>query len=182
MPGLQALLLWSMTPASTAAQAAAIVADLEQHAEALARQAHEEFKSRQDGADWYERICSYALLEQETDELYDGPDWVNWTAVANQAKKLAGQPTDDRGMPIAPKSMKELESWADTTLWDEAISKEWDGLNDRGCFEHDLTLKDARQRHSKLNGDAKFKIVGMRMLLARLRLLMESSTRRKLVT
>ena len=147
------------------AAAAAIVADLEQHAEALARQAHEEFKSRQDGADWYERICSYALLEQETDELYDGPDWVNWTAVANQAKKLAGQPTDDRGMPIAPKSMKELESWADTTLWDEAISKEWDGLNDRDCFEHDLTLKDARQRHSKLNGDAKFKIVGMRMLL-----------------
>ena len=68
-------------------------------------------------------------------------------------------------MPIAPKSMKELESWADTTLWDEAISKEWDGLNDRDCFEHDLTLKDARQRHSKHNGDAKFKIVGMRMLL-----------------
>ena len=46
----------------------------------------------------------------------------------DKAKKLAGQPTDDRGMPIAPKSMKELESWADTTLWDEAISKEWDGL------------------------------------------------------
>ena len=67
------------------AAAAEIVANLEQHAEALARQAHVEFKSRQDGADWYERICSYALLEQETDELYDGPDWVNWNAVANQA-------------------------------------------------------------------------------------------------
>jgi hypothetical protein len=42
--------------------------------------------------------------------------------------------------------MKELESWADTTLWDEAISKEWDGLNDRDCFEHDLGQKRMREK------------------------------------
>eukprot|EP01046_Picozoa_sp_COSAG06_P006712 COSAG06_NODE_319_length_17585_cov_7.462466_3_plen_88_part_00 len=50
-------------------------------------------------------------------------------------------------MAIAPKSMTELESWADTKLRDDAAkAKEWDGLNDRGCFEHDLKRRRARAR------------------------------------
>ena len=55
--------------------------------------------------------------------------------------------------------MKELETWGETQVWDDAINKEWDGLNDRGCFEHDLTRAELRKRgiHKR--------VIGMRMLL-----------------
>ena len=38
------------------------------------------------------------------------------------------------------------ESWDENEreLWDEAIDKEWDGLNDRGCFEHDLSRAELK--------------------------------------
>ena len=44
--------------------------------------------------------------------------------------------------------MIDLGSWknGDGEIWDEAIDKEWDGLNDRDCFEHDLTRSVLRER------------------------------------
>ena len=42
----------------------------------------------------------------------------------------------------------------ETQVWDDAINKEWDGLNDRGCFEHDLTRAELRKRgiHKRVIG------------------------------
>lgn len=67
------------------------------------------------------------------------------------------------GLPIPPKSSKELDSWPDGSmkrLWTAAEFKEWMGLNSRGCFEHDVSHTELRQRGII----PKHKIVGMRML------------------
>ena len=44
--------------------------------------------------------------------------------------------------------MVELETWNDEERepWDQTVEKEWDGLNDRGCFEHDLTRAELKAR------------------------------------
>ena len=44
-----------------------------------------------------------------------------------------GDHVDAKGIPIAPKSMIDLESWkdGDAEIWDKAIEKEWNGLDDR---------------------------------------------------
>ena len=44
--------------------------------------------------------------------------------------------------------MIDLGSWkdGDAEIWDKAIDKEWNGLDDRECFEHDLTKSDLKKR------------------------------------
>ena len=59
---------------------------------------------------------------------YVGP--VCW---AMQAEK------DERGIPIPPKSMLEIEGRQDAPMWWDSAEQEWEGLDDRGCFEHDIT-------------------------------------------
>jgi hypothetical protein len=142
----------------------AIVAELNRKSQELAQMAHRDYKDRQCGDLEYDRLCSYVELEAEvrrdllTSDYGCDPDYVCWNSVETKSRQDQ-PPVDERGIPIAPKSMKELETWGDTQVWDDAINKEWDGLNDRGCFEHDLTRAELRKRgiHKK--------VIGMRMLL-----------------
>ena len=72
--------------------------------------------------------------------------------------------TDKRtGLPIPPKSTKELSKRTahSQALWNPVIDKEWNGLNDRNCFEHDQTITQLKQRGLI---PAK-KIIPMRMLM-----------------
>ena len=61
----------------------------------------------------------------------------------NHAKLEEAQYYDEKGLPIAPKSVKQLlKRAACKNEWFEAIKKEHKGLDDRGVMKY-MTLKDA---------------------------------------
>ena len=84
-----------------------------------------------------------------------------WDDIENEFdEKMVDSTT---GLPIPPKSSKELNAWPDGSmkrLWTAAEFKEWMGLNSRGCFEHDVSHSELLRRGIV----PKHKIVGMRML------------------
>ena len=93
----------------------------------------------------------------------DRPNVKTWAEIEAEYKHDGTRVDKSTGLPIPPKSMKELDTWPDGTikdLWDEAGFKEWMGLNGRDCFRHDVT-----EEVLKAEGlIPKHKIVGMRML------------------
>ena len=138
--------------------------------EALVSETHRLLKAGVTDVKEFEQVVLNAEIERSVAEAYaagDLPsDSVCWAAVDQKSRataddQKANKHIDAKGIPIAPKSMIDLESWknGDSEIWDEAIDKEWDGLNDRDCFEHDLTRSVLRERQIYKNP------IGMRMLL-----------------
>ena len=116
-------------------------------------------KRQHEDEDWeigIDMLDSY--VEHERSAEANGFSAVCWAAVETRVREHL----NEKGIPTAPKSMKELEKWDDAqrVIWDEAIDKEWDGLNDRNCFKHDLTKEQLQKQ-----GFDPRRIVGMRMLL-----------------
>lgn len=103
-------------------------------------------------------LFCWAEVDEKSREMRERPDKLeaHRLCLHSQNKHI-----DSKGIPIAPKSMADLQSWDDdhAEIWNEAIDKEWNGLNDRECFEHDLTKKQLADKgiHRKP--------IGMRMLL-----------------
>ena len=85
-------------------------------------------------------LFCWAEVDVKSREMRERPDKLeaHRLCLHSQNKHI-----DSKGIPIAPKSMADLQSWDDdhAEIWNEAIDKEWNGLNDRECFKHDLTRK-----------------------------------------
>jgi hypothetical protein len=69
---------------------------------------------------------------------------------------------DTNGILLAPEKMSDLEKWPAPLrkIWDDAIDKEWDGLNGRSTFIHGVRKADFVKHGAPPN-----KVIGMRMLL-----------------
>ena len=108
-------------------------------------------------------IDEWKDIDHELRILYaaDKTSVKTWDDIENEFdEKMVDSTT---GLPIPPKSSKELNAWPDGSmkrLWTAAEFKEWMGLNSRGCFEHDVSHSELLRRGIV----PKHKIVGMRML------------------
>ena len=77
-------------------------------------------------------------------DMREGPD-VNSEYVGSVCWAMHAE-KDERGIPIPPKSMLEIEGRQDAPMWWDSAEQEWEGLDDRGCFEHDITKAELKRR------------------------------------
>ena len=60
--------------------------------------------------------------------------------------KITDKYVDEKGLPIAPKSIREMLKRTDHKIWDDAIEIEQQGLDKLKIFEHDISMQELIRR------------------------------------
>ena len=66
---------------------------------------------------------------------------------ATPSKEVIDKYCDEKGIPIAPKSIKDMLKRVVHTIWDDAINEEDSGLDRMEIFEHDVSRAELRKRN-----------------------------------
>ena len=103
------------------------------------------------------------LEEQHEYQLADTHNMLVEHVYILRAEDMCRKYCDEKGIPIPPKNMIDLAARPNSnlkTLWEDADTLEWEGLEERDCFRHGLGKQDLFDE-GILPGK---KIVGMQML------------------
>ena len=63
---------------------------------------------------------------------------------ATPSNEVIDKYCDEKGIPIAPKSIKDMLKRVVHTIWDDAINEEDSGLDRMEIFEHDVSRAELR--------------------------------------
>eukprot|EP01043_Picozoa_sp_COSAG02_P086215 COSAG02_NODE_23706_length_710_cov_1.369885_2_plen_92_part_00 len=66
---------------------------------------------------------------------------------ATPSNEVIDKYCDEKGIPIAPKSIKDMLKRVVHTIWDDAINEEDSGLDRMEIFEHDVSRAELRKRN-----------------------------------